>query len=133
MSDKVSARSTNANVFTSTGPDVCLTPVGSDMVPVAYSSFARLKDSVRVNSTVFNNSLNDFHLNSRAPATQGHEPGTGKGVVAPGYKGWAHVTQTTPSHFSSGWAVCRHRDPGSINMASPGPTEPRTGMDGSAK
>jgi RHS repeat-associated protein len=49
MSDKVSARSTNANVFTSTGPDVCLTPVGSDMVPVAYAQrFPGLIDAARL-------------------------------------------------------------------------------------
>jgi Domain of unknown function (DUF4150) len=129
MSDKISARASASNTIVSKGPDVCWTPRGDDWVPVAYSTLAKLKDSARVSTSVFNNKIQDFHLNSRAPMTEGHEPGIGKGVVVPGYKGWAHVVETTSTVSSNGWASCRHRDPASINMPDLGPTEPRTGMD----
>ncbi len=125
MSEKISASRSGAHVIVSTGPDVCKTPMGSTMVPVAYSSIAFLENSVRISTSVKNNDLHDFQLNSRAPTSTGHEPGVGRGVVKPGYKGMAHVIETTSTVFSEGWACCRHLDPASINM--PGPMGPEPG------
>ncbi|MBP0583479.1 DUF4150 domain-containing protein [Labrys sp. LIt4] len=129
MSQKASSQATAEHYIVSIGPDVCLTPRGSAMVPVAYFSVAKLKDAVRVSDSVFNNELSDFHLNSRAQYYKGHKPGIGKGVVVPGYYGLSHVIETTSTVYSSGWASCRHRDPASINMADEGPTEPFTPID----
>lgn len=122
---KESARRVDVHLISSTGPDVCDTPMGSAMVPVAYSSSALLGQSIRVSTSVRNNSCFDFQLNARAPMSTGHEAGTGRGVVAAGYKGWALVTEASSTVFSEGWASCRHRDPAMINMPDPGPVEPQ--------
>ncbi len=125
MSDRISARRDDSNIIVSTGPDVCLTPMGSAMVPVAYSSVAFMGSSTRVSSSVRCNKRNDFQLNSRVGTSTGHEPGTGKGVKVPGYKGHALVIKASSSVFSEGWATCRHRDPAMINRPGPGATEPK--------
>jgi hypothetical protein len=127
MSTKISARRGDGNVIVSKGPDVCLTPKGSSMVPVAYSSVAHLENSIRTSTSVLNNGNQDFQLNSRVATSTGHEPGTGRGVVKPGYLGPAHVVETTSNVFSEGFASCRHEDPAFINMPSPGGTAPKAG------
>lgn len=123
MSNKVSARKDGTNFITSTGPDVCKTPVGSSMVPVPYTSIAFLGSATRVNNTVRWNGKPDFMLNSRTPNSMGTEPGVGKGVAQTGHLGPAAAKVTTGSVFSSGWATAKHKDKAVINMATPGPTE----------
>lgn len=125
MSGKVSARKVDEHVISSMGPDVCKTPMGSAMVPVAYSSVAFMGQSIRTSGSVRNNSCFDFQLNSRVPMATGHEPGVGRGVIVAGYKGYALVTEASSTVFSEGWASCRHRDPAEINRPDPGPTEPK--------
>jgi hypothetical protein len=125
MSGKISGRRCSSNVIVSTGPDVCLTPMGSAMVPVAYSSIAFLGSSIRISTSVRDNRKNDFQLNSRVPTSTGHEPGVGKGIVIPGYKGHAFVKVAASTVFSEGWATTRHRDPAMINRPGPGATEPK--------
>jgi Domain of unknown function (DUF4150) len=120
----VSARKCPSNVIVSTGPDVCLTPVGGGMVPVAYSSIAFLDTAIRYSKSVRNNGKFDFQLNSRTSCSTGHEPGTGKGVIVPGYLGPAHVDVASHFVYSEGWATCSHRDPAWINRPDPGPVEP---------
>lgn len=127
MNDKVSGRRDATNIMVTTGPDVCWTPMGGGMVPVAYSCIAFLDPSVRVSGTVNNNSDNDFQLNTRSCRIIGHEPGTGKGVVVPGYKRYSHVKTASPTVFSEGWAVVRDGDPAWMNHPDEGPTEPRRG------
>ena len=124
---RISARKCASNVIVSKGPDVCLTPVGSSVKPVAYSSIAFLDTSVRVSTSVRNNGKFDFQLNSRTSTSTRHEPGVKKGVKVPGYKGPAHVDTASDYVYSEGWATCAHRDPAWINRPDPGPTEPRKG------
>ncbi|WP_320196887.1 PAAR-like domain-containing protein [Agrobacterium rosae] len=121
---KISARKCDSNVIVSTGPDVCRTPVGSDIVDVAYCSIAYLSTAVRHSTTVRNNGKFDFQLNSRTSTSTGHEPGVKRGTVVSGYKGPAHVEIASPFVFSGGWATCSHRDPAWINRQDVGPTEP---------
>lgn len=123
MSDKVSARRDGANFIASIGPDVCLTPVGNTVVPVAYSSIAFLGSAIRTSGNVRVNGKADFNLNSRTPNSMGTEPGVKKGIVISGHLGPAAVQRTTGSTFSNGWASVAHDDPSWINMAAPGPTE----------
>ncbi|MCF1474453.1 MULTISPECIES: PAAR-like domain-containing protein [Rhizobium/Agrobacterium group] len=121
---KISARKCASNVIVSTRPDVCWTPVGSDVVKVGYSSIAFLDTAIRYSTSVRNNGKFDFQLNSRCSKSTGHEPGTKKGVVVPGYLGPAHVDVAAHFVFSEGWATCSHRDPAWINRPDPGPVEP---------
>jgi Domain of unknown function (DUF4150) len=119
----VSARKCASNVIVSTGPDVCLTPVGGAVVPVAYSSIAFLDTAIRYSKSVRNNGKFDFQLNSRTSCSTGHEPGTGKGVVVPGYLGPAHVNVASRFVHSEGWATVSHRDPAWINRPDLAGTE----------
>ncbi|MGO4449871.1 PAAR-like domain-containing protein [Phyllobacterium sp. TAF24] len=121
----VSARKCASNVIVSTSPDVCLTPVGSSMVPIAYSSIAFLDTAIRYSKSVRNNGKFDFQLNSRTSCSTGHEAGTGRGVKVPGYLGPAHVEAAVDFVYSEGWATCSHRDPAWINRPDPGPLEPQ--------
>jgi hypothetical protein len=125
---KVSARKCASNVIVSTAPDVCWTPVGSDVVAVGYSSIAFLDTTVRYSKSVRNNGKFDFQLNSRTGCSEGHEPGTEKGVKVPGYLGPAHVRVAAPYVFSEGWATVSHRDPAWINRPDPGLVEPVKGI-----
>jgi hypothetical protein len=121
---KISARKSASNVIVSTTPDVCWTPIGSDIVAVGYSSIAYLDTTIRYSKTVRNNGEFDFQLNSRTASSEGHEAGTHKGVKVPGYLGPAHVEVAAPYVFSEGWATCSHGDPAWINRPDPGPVEP---------
>jgi uncharacterized protein DUF4150 len=121
----VSARKNSSNVIVTKGPDVCLTPRGGSMVPVPYSSVAKLDTSVRVSTTVRNNGDYDFQLNSRCGVSEGNDPGKGKGIIVQGYKGPAHVMVASNFVYSEGFATCAHRDQAWINGADIGPTEPR--------
>jgi hypothetical protein len=123
MSTKISARKVGVHYIASSGPDVCKTPMGSSMVPVAYHSIAFLDDSVRVATTVFNNGDPDFNINSRAPVSIGNDPGVGRGVVQTGYKGPGAVIQPSKTVFSEGWRTARHGDLCVINMADLGAVE----------
>lgn len=131
MSVKGAGRKCSTNYIASSGPDVCLTPVGSSVVPVAYSSIAFLGSAVRVDTTVRQNGKPDFNLNSRTPNSMGTEPGVRKGVVKSGHLGPACIRETTGSVFTSRWASTRHKDPAWINMSSQGSREKkRSGEDG---
>ena len=125
MAVPISARKDGANIIHSTGPDVCLTPIGGRDVPVPYMSLVNLSQSVRTSKSVRNNDSLDFQLNSRANMVTGHEPGTSKGVAFPGYRAYAHAKTAAPDVFSEGWAVVRDSDPAWINHPDVQPVEPR--------
>ncbi|MGE0791088.1 MAG: DUF4150 domain-containing protein [Sandaracinaceae bacterium] len=125
MTDLISGRQCVSNAIVSTGPDVCLTPVGSSLVPVAYTSVAFAGESTRVSPSVLDNENPDFHLNSRMCISTGHEPGVGAGVAVPGYQGEAFVRTASPTVFTDGWASTRHSDPAWINAAGTGAVEPQ--------
>lgn len=117
-SGKVSARKDSSHYIVSTGPDVCKTPMGRHMVPVAYSTIAFFRDSVRTNPKVRLNGRVDFHINSRISKSYGMEPGIGRGVKDSGYKGPAQITEASTSVKSAGYDWVRHKDPALINKSS---------------
>ncbi|MGU3494352.1 PAAR-like domain-containing protein [Xanthobacteraceae bacterium A53D] len=125
MTVPVSARREASNYLHSTGPDVCLTPMGSGMVPVAYSCICILENSSRTSRTVNNNTVPDFQLNTRCTRTQGHEPGTGRGVVVPGYLSVSHIRQAEGTIYSEGWAIVRDGHPAWMNRPDEGAVETR--------
>lgn len=123
-----SARRCAEHVIVSTGPDVCLTPIGSAVVPVAYSSKVTLERTERYSSNVRNNGKFDCQLNGAVPNVTGHEPGTKRGVVNPGYKGWALVETGSAFCYSRGFATWHHRQVAWINRFDPGPREDQKPM-----
>jgi hypothetical protein len=73
-------------------PDVCLTPVGGEMVPVPYQLYADLSGSLKcIDSVRFNRKPAYVFDHSLAPIVRGDEPGTGGGIVSHVNKGrvWA--------------------------------------------
>ena len=123
MSNNLGARRDGTNFISSTGPDVCLTPMGSAKVPVAYSSIAFLGSAARANKSVRLNGKAAFSLNGRAPRSMGTEPGIDKGLADSGHLGPAAVKTASGSTFVEGWATVSNGDPAWINMASQGATE----------
>ncbi len=121
----VSARKCASNVIVSKGPDVCLTPVGGAVVPVAYSSIAFFDTAVRYSKSVRNNGKFDFQLNSRTANSTGNEPGTQFGLKVKGYMGHAHADVAAHFVYSEGWATVSHRDPAWINGVGLGVVEQR--------
>lgn len=128
MPRQVAARKDGKNVIFSIGPDVCLTPIGSSMVPIPYCSIVTLEDAFDVTTPVTNNNNCDFQLNSRAPGVTGHEPGVGRGVVVKGYCELGFADICSGSTASWGFAVARDADLAWINRPDRGPTEPRSGI-----
>ncbi len=122
-SGKISGRTDSSNVIVSICPDVCLTPCGSSMVPVAYSSIGFMDQSNRTSPSVGDNVRKDFQLNSRIVKTTGTEPGTGRGVVIAGHLGPAAVIVASSTVYSERWPMVRHMDKAVINMASLGAQE----------
>lgn len=116
-SGTVAARKDGRHYIVSTGPDVCKTPMGKDMVPVAYSSIAFFDKSVRTHAKVRLNGKVDYHLNSRIRVSQGTEPGVGKGIKDKGHLGPARVTEASASVHSEGYQWVRHGDPALINKS----------------
>jgi hypothetical protein len=126
MAKPTAARKDASNIIYSTAPDVCWTPMGSTMVPVAYNSIAFLDSAIRTGIQVHDNRLKDFHLNSRASISTGHEPGTGKGIKVPGYKGMALAERASSTGATDGYAVVRDGDPAWINRPGPGEDAPQS-------
>jgi len=125
MNAPISARRDGSNKLVSVGPDVCWTPVGDDMVPVAYHSVALLDPADRTGKVVRNNGLPDFQLNSRALVTTGHEPGEGKGVFVEGYTTVSFAAEGSTVVYSEGWAVIRDGDLAFLNRPDLGSVESR--------
>ena len=127
MSVPVSARRDSSNCVYSIAPDVCWTPIGDVIVPVAYNSicfFAEGQTS-RTSRTVRNNGNHDFQLNTRCTRTEGHDAGTRKGVIVPGHQEVSHVMTGEGTIYSEGWAIVRDGDPAWINRPDEGAVEDR--------
>lgn len=119
MTSPVSARKSGNNYIHSTGPDVCWTPMGGNMVKVPYNSIVFFGNSTRTLNQVKDNHLADFNMNSRAKGVTGHEPGTGKGVKVPGYLKYAGPIKSTSTICTDGRPIIRDGDDAMINS----PTE----------
>lgn len=127
MSNPVSARRDGTNYVHSIFPDVCWTPIGDVMVPIPYSSICLFDEGsiTRQSRTVRNNEDHDFQLNTRCTKTTGHEPGTGKGVIVPGYMQISHIMQGEGAIFSEGYAIVRNEHMAWMNRPDEGPQEGR--------
>ena len=123
MPRMVAARKHDSNIIYSVAPDVCLTPIGSSIVPIPYMSMVTLGRSFDVSRSVKQNGLSDFQLDSRAPGVTGHEPGVRKGVVVPGYKDLGFGRKVSASTGTEGHTVVRDRDPAWINRPDRGARE----------
>lgn len=69
-------------------PDVCLTPMGPNMVPVPYMIVSRLDWSQRTVSNITFGGQEAFTMDSRTGMVSGNEPATGGGIKSGINTGW---------------------------------------------
>ncbi|MEO3999637.1 DUF4150 domain-containing protein [Mesorhizobium sp. CAU 1732] len=74
------SRDTGDGIVISLTPDVCKTPIGSSVVPVPYSVFAKQDDDANTAATVRMTGQRSHNLGSVITRTQGDSPGTAGGV-----------------------------------------------------
>ena len=121
----ISARQDHSNTLVSFGPDVLWTPQGGGKVAVPYSVVAYMDTSTQLSMSVRDNGNYDFQLNSRTTTIDGHQAGTLKGVVVPGYERYSHVMVASDFVYSEGFATVAHQQVAWINHPDLGPEEPR--------
>jgi hypothetical protein len=62
-------------------PDICLTPLGSTMVPVPYVIIGEFSEATGVSPNITSNGEPVvIHASTMVPSVRGDEPGTGKGI-----------------------------------------------------
>ena len=74
------ARKTGDAVIICDGPDVCLTPVGSSVVPIPYFITSKLDGAYGVEPTVKLTGMETYTHASRTPKVKGNEAGTKGGI-----------------------------------------------------
>lgn len=107
-----------------TSPDVCLTPMGSAVVPIPYVNVARSVDTSNGSQTVTVDGNPIMLKDSVFSTSTGDEPGTAGGVTSGVNKGMAKFVNFSNNVFVEGRPVCRRMDPMISNLSSPGNTPP---------
>ena len=115
---RLALRKDSAQYSVSAGPDVCDTPMGSSMVPVAYTSVAFYGDAVRTANTVRINGKPAVNVDSRVKKTTGTEPGVGGGVSSGGHIGPAKIPVGSSTLNFQGRAATRDGDEAQLNLGS---------------
>ena len=95
---------------TLTTVDVCLTPVGSSVVPIPYTNIAKSADADKTACTVFINGNPVCHKKSIFSKSTGDEPGTRKGIKSGTIQGKAEFIQGSPNVFIEGIPAVRQGD-----------------------
>lgn len=104
-----------------TGPDICLTPVGSSIVPVPYSNSAFSKDTVNGSRTVSVDGNPIMLKNSLFSRSTGDEPGTAKGIRSGTTGSVARFVNYSFDVMVEGRNVCRRLDPMTSNNGNTPP------------
>jgi hypothetical protein len=107
-----------------TSPDVCLTPMGSTVVPIPYVNVARSLDTSNGSRTMTVDGNPIMLKDSVFSTSCGDEPGTAGGVVSGVNRGKAKFVNFSNNVFVEGRPVCRRLDPMISNLSSPGNTPP---------
>ncbi len=116
MADQEGARKSGKFIAVSLTPDVCLTPVGSTLVPVPYMITADLSDSFATSPNVrFGGDPVFLQDKSKISRVTGDEAGTAGGVVSGTHKGIVEPTKGSSTVRVNGKPVVRHGDPCKMN------------------
>jgi hypothetical protein len=120
MIDQTAARhSGKTAVIACLAPDVCLTPIGSGMVPIPYMILSKLDWSQRAVASVTFTDQQAFTMNSRTDKVTGNEPGTGGGVKSGVNKGWCRPISNRTSIFVKGHELIQNDNLYDMNCAGP--------------
>ncbi len=119
MADKEGSRDTSKSVVVSSTPDVCLTPMGSAMVPVPYSIVGNFSDAMRTTQTVKFTDQQAFNFASRLNHVSGDEAGAGGGVSSGVNVGYCKPLEHSPTVKAQDQFVLRHDDKMFMNCSGP--------------
>ncbi|MEM1162964.1 MAG: PAAR-like domain-containing protein [Pseudomonadota bacterium] len=102
-------------------PDVCLTPMGSSMVPVPYMIISKLEWAQRTAPSITFTELEAFTMNSRTNKVTGNEAGTGGGVVSGvnAGSGWCRPRSKKSNVFVEGHELIQNDNLYDMNCAGP--------------
>lgn len=100
-------------------PDVCLTPMGSAMVPVPYTITCQFDVAVETAPKVNYGGQPAFTMDSRLPTVKGDEPGTGGGIISGVNLGYCRPIEHSGTVRVHGKYIVRHGDLMAMNCAGP--------------
>ena len=100
-------------------PDVCLTPVGSSIVPLPYMIVSELSWSDKTVSSTSFGGKQAFTMASRTNKVKGDEPGSKGGVASGVNKGWCRPQSNKSSFTVAGQEVIQHDCVYEMNCAGP--------------
>lgn len=124
-------------------PDVCLTPLGSLMVPVPYQIYGSFTAVERAELTVRMDKRETVTAQSYIPHVVGNELGTGGGILSGVNRGTCNAITYSSTVFASGQQIVRHTslywmncqgpdgawNTVGITMYFPAGTKPAAGVD----
>jgi hypothetical protein len=102
---------TNSGAVVISGPDVCLTPMGSSMVPVPYINIARSSTLADGTKTVKINGAMGAIDGCCYRTSTGDQPGAGRGVASGTVGDKAEFINHSFDVKIEGRGVCRNSDP----------------------
>ena len=100
-------------------PDVCLTPVGSSVVPIPYMIVSKLEWSDKTDSQTSFGGQKAFTMSSRTNKVTGDEPGSKGGVKSGVNKGWCRPKSNKTSFTVAGQEVIQHDNVYEMNCNGP--------------
>lgn len=115
-------RAVNKNIeakVTCLAPDVCLTPMGSSMVPVPYTITAHFNVAEDTAPKVNYGGLPAFTMASRLPRVEGDEQGTGGGIISKVNLGYCRPVEHSGTVKAHGQYVVRQGDLMHMNCNGP--------------
>lgn len=118
MAENEAARQNNQAIVTSILPDICLTPIGSVMLPVPYTITATLKLGTKLALSVKMTDQYAFTMQSRVSTCTGNEAGTGGGIHSGVNLGWCRPVTHTWNTKTKGWPMVLHTSLFAMNCAS---------------
>jgi hypothetical protein len=121
MADKRGANKSAEAKVVCLAPDVCLTPMGSSMVPVAYTIESRFNVAEMTAKAVNFGGLPVFNMGSHLPKVTGDERGVGGGIISGVNMGCCKPIPGSHSNslrIEGEWLV-RHGDLMEMNCSGP--------------
>ena len=117
---KSAARHSGKNAtITCLAPDVCLTPMGSSVVPIPYMITSKLDWSKKTVPNVKLTKLEAFNMNSRTNKVVGDEAGSKGGVVSGVNKGWCRPKSNKSTVYVDGVQIIQHDSIYEMNCNGP--------------
>lgn len=100
-------------------PDICLTPVGNQMVPLPYMIVSRLDWAERTAPDTLFTGQEAFTMTSRTNKVTGNEAGTGGGVASGVNTGWCRPISKKTSVFVNGTELIQNDNLYDMNCSGP--------------